>query len=99
MLSGHRTTLAQPRRAGKSTKVDFGFVRPWAARLQLANQENRSANGRALNITGRRAMKRRDFMKLGAGLGAAGLAGGLPVEANEQNKAGVNASEVQAPGH
>src|SRR5580692_1527049 len=99
MLSGHRTTLAQPRRAGKSTQVDFGFVRPWAARLQLPNQENRSANGRAPNITGRRAMKRRDFMKLGAGLGAAGLAGGLPFEANAQTKAVFKASDVQPPGY
>src|SRR5580700_11135650 len=99
MLSGHRTTLAQPRRAGKSTQVDFGFVRTWAARLQLANQENRSANDRALNTTGRRAMKRRDFMKLGAGLGAAGLAGGLPFEANAQTKAVFKASDVQPPGY
>src|SRR5579863_1235743 len=98
MLSGHRTSLTQPRRAGKSTEVDFGFVRPWAARLQ-PNQENRSANDRALNTTGRRAMKRRDFMKLGAGLGAAGLAGGLPFEANAQTKMVFKASDVQPPGY
>ena len=44
-------------------------------------------------------MKRRDFMKLGAGLGAAGLAGGLPFEANAQTKAVFKASDVQPPGY
>ena len=32
-------------------------------------------------------MKRRDFMKLGAGVGAAGLTGGLPFGASAQTKA------------
>jgi tripartite ATP-independent transporter DctP family solute receptor len=49
-------------------------------------------------------MKRRDFMKLGVGLGAtglgaAGLAGGLPFEANAQTKAVFKASDVQPPGY
>ena len=49
-------------------------------------------------------MKRRDFMKLGAGLGAAGLgaaglAVGLPFEANAQTKAVFKASDVQPPGY
>jgi tripartite ATP-independent transporter DctP family solute receptor len=44
-------------------------------------------------------MKRRDFMKLGAGLGAASLAGGLPFEANAQTKAVFKASDVQPPGY
>ena len=49
-------------------------------------------------------MKRRDFMKLGAGLGAtslgaAGLAGGLPFAANAQTKAVFKASDVQPPGY
>jgi tripartite ATP-independent transporter DctP family solute receptor len=44
-------------------------------------------------------MKRRDFMKLGASLGAAGLAGGLPFEANAQTKAVFKASDVQPPGY
>jgi tripartite ATP-independent transporter DctP family solute receptor len=70
----------------------------------MQNQENRSANGRALNTTGRTAMKRRDFMKLGAGfgaagLGAAGLAASLPFEANAQTKAVFKASDVQPPGY
>ena len=44
-------------------------------------------------------MKRRDFMKLGAGLGAAGLAGSLPFDANAQTKAVFKASDVQPPGY
>ena len=48
-------------------------------------------------------MKRRDFMKLGAGLsvglGAAGLAGGLPFGASAQTKAVFKASDVQPPGY
>ena len=44
-------------------------------------------------------MKRRDFMKLGTSLGAAGLAGGLPFEANAQTKAVFKASDVQPPGY
>ena len=44
-------------------------------------------------------MKRRDFMKLGAGLGVAGLAAGLPFEANAQTKAVFKASDVQPPGY
>jgi tripartite ATP-independent transporter DctP family solute receptor len=44
-------------------------------------------------------MKRRDFMKLGAGLSAAGLAVGLPFEANAQTKAVFKASDVQPPGY
>ena len=44
-------------------------------------------------------MKRRDFMKLGASLGAAGLAGGLPFEANAQTKAVFKAADVQPPGY
>ena len=44
-------------------------------------------------------MKRRDFMKLGAGFGAAGLAGGLPFAANAQTKAVFKASDVQPPGY
>jgi tripartite ATP-independent transporter DctP family solute receptor len=46
-------------------------------------------------------MKRRDFMKLGAGLGlgAAGLAGTLPFEARAQTKMVLKASDVQPPGY
>ena len=44
-------------------------------------------------------MKRRDFMKLGASLSAAGLAGGLPFEANAQTKSVFKASDVQPPGY
>jgi len=48
-------------------------------------------------------MKRRDFMKLGAGLGvglgAAGLAAGLPHRATAQTKAVFKASDVQPPGY
>jgi tripartite ATP-independent transporter DctP family solute receptor len=44
-------------------------------------------------------MKRRDFMKLGAGFGAAGLAGGLPFNADAQTKAVFKASDVQPPGY
>src|SRR3984957_4835028 len=44
-------------------------------------------------------MKRRDFMKLGASWGAAGLAGGLPFEANAQTKAVFKVSDVQPPGY
>ena len=44
-------------------------------------------------------MKRRDFMKLGAGLGATGLAAGLPFGANAQTKAVFKASDVQPPGY
>jgi tripartite ATP-independent transporter DctP family solute receptor len=52
---------------------------------------------------GRKAMKRRDFMKLGAGLGAglgaAGLTAGLTLSANAQTKAVFKASDVQPPGY
>ena len=44
-------------------------------------------------------MKRRDFMKLGAGLGAAGLAGTLPFEATAQTRMVLKASDVQPPGY
>src|ERR1700761_3487609 len=46
-------------------------------------------------------MKRRDFMRLGAGLGAAGLASGLtmPSPAQAQTKAVFKASDVQPPGY
>jgi tripartite ATP-independent transporter DctP family solute receptor len=45
-------------------------------------------------------MKRRDFMKLGAGVGAAGLAGALPFGASAQTtKAVFKASDVQPPGY
>ncbi|MGA9952561.1 MAG: TRAP transporter substrate-binding protein [Bradyrhizobium sp.] len=44
-------------------------------------------------------MKRRDFIRLGAGLGAAGLTGGLPFTANAQTKAVFKASDVQPPGY
>src|ERR1700761_7308419 len=46
-------------------------------------------------------MKRRDFIKLGAGLGAAGLATGLtfPSPAAAQAKAVFKASDVQPPGY
>src|SRR5580658_2252785 len=44
-------------------------------------------------------MKRRDFMKLGAGFGAAGLAAGLPFNATAQTKAVFKASDVQPPGY
>jgi tripartite ATP-independent transporter DctP family solute receptor len=44
-------------------------------------------------------MKRRDFMKLGAGLGAAGLAGTLPFAAAAQTKMVFKASDVQPPGY
>jgi tripartite ATP-independent transporter DctP family solute receptor len=44
-------------------------------------------------------MKRRDFMKLGAGLGATGLAAGLPLNATAQTKAVFKASDVQPPGY
>jgi tripartite ATP-independent transporter DctP family solute receptor len=44
-------------------------------------------------------MKRRDFMKLGAGFGAAGLAAGLPFGATAQTKAVFKASDVQPPGY
>jgi tripartite ATP-independent transporter DctP family solute receptor len=44
-------------------------------------------------------MKRRDFMKLGAGLGAASLAGTLPFEAAAQSKMVFKASDVQPPGY
>jgi tripartite ATP-independent transporter DctP family solute receptor len=44
-------------------------------------------------------MKRRDFMKLGAGFGAAGLAAGLPFSATAQTKAVFKASDVQPPGY
>jgi tripartite ATP-independent transporter DctP family solute receptor len=44
-------------------------------------------------------MKRRDFMKLGAGFGAAGLAAGLPFNAAAQTKAVFKASDVQPPGY
>jgi tripartite ATP-independent transporter DctP family solute receptor len=48
---------------------------------------------------GGEAMKRRDFMKLGAGLGATGLAAGLPFGASAQTKAVFKASDVQPPGY
>jgi tripartite ATP-independent transporter DctP family solute receptor len=48
---------------------------------------------------GGEAMKRRDFMKLGASLSAAGLAGTLPFDANAQIKAVFKASDVQPPGY
>jgi tripartite ATP-independent transporter DctP family solute receptor len=48
-------------------------------------------------------MKRREFMKLGAGLGAglgaAGLAGPLPFAARAQSKMVLKASDVQPPGY
>src|SRR5579863_7197948 len=44
-------------------------------------------------------MQRRDFMKLGAGFGAAGLAGTLPFGATAQTKAVFKASDVQPPGY
>jgi tripartite ATP-independent transporter DctP family solute receptor len=44
-------------------------------------------------------MKRRDFMKLGAGFSAAGMAGALPFNANAQTKAVFKASDVQPPGY
>ncbi len=45
-------------------------------------------------------MKRRDFMKLSAGLGAAGLASGLaPPPARAQTKAVFKTSDVQPPGY
>ena len=44
-------------------------------------------------------MKRRDFMKLGAGFGAAGLTAGLPFNATAQTKAVFKASDVQPPGY
>ena len=44
-------------------------------------------------------MRRRDFMKLGAGFGAAGLAGGLSFNAGAQTKAVFKASDVQPPGY
>jgi tripartite ATP-independent transporter DctP family solute receptor len=44
-------------------------------------------------------MQRRDFMKLGAGIGAAGLAGALPFGAAAQTKAVFKASDVQPPGY
>src|SRR6201997_1249817 len=48
-------------------------------------------------------MKRRDFMKLGAalgaGLGTVGLAAGLPFSASAQTKAVFKASDVQPPGY
>jgi tripartite ATP-independent transporter DctP family solute receptor len=48
-------------------------------------------------------MKRRDFIKLGAGLGAglgaAGLAGTLPFEAVAQSRTVFKASDVQPPGY
>jgi tripartite ATP-independent transporter DctP family solute receptor len=45
-------------------------------------------------------MKRRDFMKLGAGLGAAGLTAGLAATpARAQTKAVFKASDVQPPGY
>jgi tripartite ATP-independent transporter DctP family solute receptor len=46
------------------------------------------------------AMKRRDFMKLSAGLGAAGLTAGLAASpARAQTKAVFKASDVQPPGY
>jgi len=44
-------------------------------------------------------MKRRDFMKAAAGLGAAGLTAGLPCEAAAQTKMVFKASDVQPPGY
>src|SRR5579859_766826 len=44
-------------------------------------------------------MQRRDFMKLGAGFGAAGLAGTLPFGVAAQTKAIFKASDVQPPGY
>src|ERR1700761_2572851 len=44
-------------------------------------------------------MQRRDFMKLAAGLGAAGWAGALPFGAAAQTKAVFKASDVQPPGY
>ena len=44
-------------------------------------------------------MKRRDFMKLGAGISAAGLAAGLPFGASAQTRAVFKASDVQPPGY
>jgi tripartite ATP-independent transporter DctP family solute receptor len=45
-------------------------------------------------------MKRRDFMKLGAGFGAAGLTAGLAVSpARAQTKMVIKASDVQPPGY
>ena len=46
-------------------------------------------------------MKRRDFMKLSAGIGAAGLTMGLPAltPARAQAKAVFKASDVQPPGY
>jgi tripartite ATP-independent transporter DctP family solute receptor len=53
------------------------------------------------NTTGRKAMKRRDFMKLSAGFGAAGLTAGLamPSPVRAQTKAVFKASDVQPPGY
>src|SRR5690348_370419 len=48
---------------------------------------------------GRETMKRRDFMKLGAGLGAAGFTGTLPFAAAAQSKMVFKASDVQPPGY
>src|SRR5579871_3756413 len=92
--------IAQPRRAGKSARAVLRFVRPWAARVQMTptkkktGQENDRASTRQEEM-----MKRRDFMKLGAGFGAAGLAGTLPFEAAAQTKAVFKASDVQPPGY
>src|SRR5579864_9796559 len=44
-------------------------------------------------------MKRRDFIRFGAGMGAAGLTGGLPSPARAQAKAVFKASDVQPPGY
>ena len=44
-------------------------------------------------------MKRRDFMKAVAGLGAAGLTAGLPFDAPAQTKMVFKASDVQPPGY
>src|SRR5579864_8854916 len=44
-------------------------------------------------------MKRRDFIRFGAGMGAAGLTGGLPLTASAQTKAVFKASDVQPPGY
>jgi tripartite ATP-independent transporter DctP family solute receptor len=44
-------------------------------------------------------MKRRDFMKAAAGLGAAGLTAGLPFDAGAQTKMVFKASDVQPPGY
>src|ERR1700722_12897406 len=49
------------------------------------------------NIHGRTVMRRRDFMKLSAGLGAAALAPHSPARA--QSKAVFKASDVQPPGY